>query len=293
MLDSSPVTNGQVIDLRTLTLGQHTLTVMAVDKAGNRTSTAVTFTTLNTPPVLGPITAPVGPVQVNTLITASANLTDDVGDTHTGKWEWGDNTTSKAEIVFDKGMGVVSGNHTYVQAGVYEVKLTVTDSANASAKSEFQYVVVYDPSAGFVTGGGWVNSPEGAYTADPKLTGKAIFGFVSKYQKGADVPTGQTEFQFKVASLNFHSSSYDWLVIAHHKAMYKGVGTINGAGNYGFILIAIDAKLTPSTDVDMFRIKIWDKDNGDAVVYDNQLGDADDADPTTAIAGGSIVIHAK
>ncbi len=73
--------------------------------------------------------------------------------------------------------------------------------------------------------------------------------------------------------------------------MYKGTGTINGEGNYGFMLSAIDEELTPSTDVDMFRIKIWDKDDGDAVVYDNQMDDGDDADPTTAIGGGSIKIH--
>jgi len=46
------------------------------------------------------------------------------------------------------------------------------------------------------------------------------------------------------------------LVVTHHKAMYKGVGTINGSGEYGFILTAIDEKLTSSTDVDLFRIKI-------------------------------------
>lgn len=40
-------------------------------------------------------------------------------------------------------------------------------------------------------------------------------------------------------------------------------------------------------------MKIWDKDNGDTVVYDNQIGATDGADPTTAISGGSIVIHAK
>ena len=40
----------------------------------------------------------------------------------------------------------------------------------------------------------------------------------------------------------------------------------------------------------MFRIKIWDKVN-DRIVYDNQLGDADDVDATYAIEGGSIVIH--
>ncbi len=37
------------------------------------------------------------------------------------------------------------------------------------------------------------------------------------------------------------------------------------------------------------RIKIWDKFTG-LLVYDNQLGGKDDADPTTAIAGGSIII---
>ncbi len=154
--------------------------------------------------------------------------------------------------------------------------------------------MVYDPSGGFVTGGGWINSPAGAYIADETLTGKANFGFVSKYKKGATAPTGKTEFQFKAGDLNFHSSSYDWLVIAGHKAMYKGTGTIDGAGNYGFQLSAVDASLTPSTDVDLFRIRMWDKDDGDALVFDNKVSEPDpSADPATAIGGGSIVIHKR
>ena len=80
---------------------------------------------------------------------------------------------------------------------------------------------------------------------------------------------------------------------AGSKAKFKGTGTINGEGNYGFMISAIDAELTPSTDVDLFRIKIWDKDDGDFVVYDNQLEAEDDADPTTMLGGGSIVIHTK
>ena len=155
----------------------------------------------------------------------------------------------------------------------------------------FEYVVVYDPNDGFVTGGGWIDSPAGAYTPDPTLSGKATFGFVSKYKKGQQTPTGNTEFQFHAAGMNFHSDSYDWLVIAGAKAMYKGTGTINGSGNFGFMLSAIDEKLTESTDVDVFRIKIWDKDNDDEVIYDNQIGDDEYGDPTTAIANGQIVIH--
>jgi hypothetical protein len=41
---------------------------------------------------------------------------------------------------------------------------------------------------------------------------------------------------------------------------------------------------------DQSRIKIWDKVSG-ATVYDNQLGATDDADPSTVIGAGSIVIH--
>ena len=95
-----------------------------------------------------------------------------------------------------------------------------------------------------------------------------------------------------MANLNFHSDYYDWLVIAGHKAKYKGTGTINGDGEYGFMLTAIDEKLTPSTDVDLFRIKIWDKTTG-VIIYDNKMGESDDSYDCQAIGGGSIVIHKK
>jgi hypothetical protein len=42
--------------------------------------------------------------------------------------------------------------------------------------------------------------------------------------------------------------------------------------------------------VDRFRIKIWDKAT-DEIIYDNQMGASDTSEPTTAIGGGSIVIH--
>lgn len=97
--------------------------------------------------------------------------------------------------------------------------------------------------------------------------------------------------EIQAGDLNFHSSSHDWLVIAGSKAMYKGVGTINGVGNYGFLISAVDQNLTPSTDTDRFRIKIWDRDNDDLVVYDNMMGEEEGANPTTDIGGGNIVVH--
>ena len=171
--------------------------------------------------------------------------------------------------------------------GVYEVYAkTACDLPSAT-----EYLAVYDPSAGFVTGGGWIDSPAGASTQYPTAVGKASFGFVSKYQKGAFIPTGNTEFQFKAGDLNFHSDTYDWLVIAGHKAMYKGTGTINGAGNYGFMLSAIDGQINGGGGIDKFRIKIWDKDDEDSLVYDNKIEDVENEDPTTELGGGQIVIH--
>jgi hypothetical protein len=157
-------------------------------------------------------------------------------------------------------------------------------------------------------GGGWtggfdgnvdaltimVDGVEATYDFEPAdLTGKVSFGFISKYKKGADVPTGNTEFMFKTADLNFHSDSYDWIVVAGSKAMFKGIGTINGEGEYKFLLTAIDADINDndSFDIDRFRIKIWYEVWGiEHVVYDNALGDDSD-NVTTEISGGSIVIH--
>jgi hypothetical protein len=47
----------------------------------------------------------------------------------------------------------------------------------------------------------------GAYVDDPTITRKVNFGFVSKYNEAANVPEGNTEFQFKVGNLNFNSTS--------------------------------------------------------------------------------------
>src|SRR5690349_23233267 len=112
----------------------------------------------------------------------------------------------------------------------------------------------------------------------PLLTGKANFGFVSRYKNGASVPTGNTEFQFKAGNLNFSSTSYEWMVIAGgKKAQYKGFGTINGGGNYRFMLTAIDGDQPGGGGVDKFRIRIWS--DGGGLVYDNQLNAPDSDDP--------------
>jgi PKD repeat protein len=273
-----------------------TVGLKVTDGYGASDTDTATVKINNDCPSVGQISVSETLVAMGTSINASANFTDPgTADTHTAQWDWdanGGGDITSGTVAQGAGSGSVSDSHTYTAPGVYTIELTVTDDDGCSATNLFQYVVVYDPNDGFVTGGGWIDSPAGAYVPDPSLTGRATFGFVSKYKRREPTPTGNTEFQFHAGDLNFHSNTYYWLVIAHHKAVYKGEGTINGGGNYGFILFAIDEKLTPSSDVDMFRIKIWDMDS-DTVVYDNELGEDLDADPITAIGGGSIVIHKK
>lgn len=269
--------------------GTFTATLSADDGVNPVVSDSATVTILNVAPVLGAITGPSEPAAVNTRVLVRAPFSDaGRNDTHTCSVDWGDGATTSAVVAG----GNCSGEHIYASAGVYTVAMTVADDDGGLTTQLFQYVVVYDPDAGFVTGGGWIDSPAGAYRADPGLAGKANFGFVSKYQKGATVPTGNTQFQFQSAGFNFHSTSYNWLVISGPKAQYKGTGKVNGEGDYGFLLTANDGQATGGGGVDRFRLKIWDKVTG-AVVYDNQAGNTDDAAASDTIEGGSIVIHAK
>jgi hypothetical protein len=102
---------------------------------------------------------------------------------------------------------------------------------------------------------------------------------VAKYLKGAETPDGNVEFQLKAGDLNFHSTSYEWLVVNQNgeMAQFTGRGTINGSGDYEFMLWAGDK------NPDTFRIRITEIGGG--IVYDNGAGQA--------IGGGSIVIHTK
>jgi hypothetical protein len=166
----------------------------------------------------------------------------------------------------------------------------VATAGSACAVSAPAYLPVYDPNGSFITGGGWIMSPAGAYYADPSLTGKANFGFNAQYKKGSNIPNGNTEFQFQAGNLNFKSTNYSTgsLVVAGARAIFKGTGTINGMGAYNFMVSAIDGEISGGGGIDKFRIKIW---NTTDIIYDNNIGMDENSAPTTILGGGSIVIH--
>lgn len=268
--------------------GVRELTLTTDDGVNAPVTDTASLTIANLPPSIDSMTTTVDPVAAGSPVQMQATYSDPgSNDTHTATVDWGDGTTTTPTAAG----GTVSDSHAYSTAGVFTVCLTVTDDDGASDNEcSASYVVVYDPGSGFVTGGGWISAPAGSYPADPSASGPGRFGFVSKYAKGATTPSGSTEFQFQAGDLNFHSSSYDWLVVAGAKALYKGTGTVNGDEGYQFLVSAVDGAKAGGGGVDKFRIKIWETGTG-TVVFDNQMGAADDATATTAISKGSIVIH--
>lgn len=248
--------------------------------------TGTLFGAANIAPTITFVSTPVAPMQVQTSVSVSVTYSA-AGNpsTHQVTLDWKDRTST---VITPAISGIVNASHVYGTPGVYTITVTLNDSVHPPVQAASQYVVIYDPNGGFVTGGGSFTSPAGAYRPNPNLTGQASFGFVSKYQKGATVPTGNTEFDFQAAGLSFHSTAYDYLVISGAKAQYKGSGTLNGSTGYRFLLTAIDGQVNGGGGTDKLRMKI--KDSTGNVIYDNQLGASDDSDPTTVIQG-SIVIH--
>ena len=270
--------------------GPSTMSVVArvTDKDGGYTDYPSSVTVKNDTPRLGDLIVSSELVAIGAAVQASADYRDFWGnDGHTASFNWGDGSHSNATVNADAQS--FTGSHAYAAAGVYEVRTTLRDDDGGTDGAVHQYVVVYDPTAGFVTGGGWI-----AYgsAACPNLctgaAGRGDFGFVSKYKKGATVPEGDARFEFHAGSLTFTSTVYEWLVVAGKRAQFKGRGTINGAGDYGFLVTAVD------NTTDAFRIKIWNRTTNE-VVFDNQMNGGDDAVTllNKVTGGGSIVIHAK
>lgn len=290
-------------NVNTQTLGDYVLTYSVSDEAGNSASITRTVTVVDTTPPEVTIESPSSGflMPVSSSLTVSGSFVDcDTSGSFTAEWVFESSTNLATSFSGTVVGGTVTDSFVVDRAGVYTIRLRVTDaSGNTGGESTVlddlpAYVVVYDPAGGFVTGGGWVWSSPGALHPGLEhlmhVEGKASFGFVSKYKKGSNIPTGQ--LQFKAGGLNFHSDSYEWLVVSGARAQFKGDGSINGVSGYHFMLTAIDSNVNGGNDTDRFRIKIWDP-VVDEVIYDNQFGDEDieGLNELTNIQAGKIVVH--
>ncbi len=225
----------------------------------------------------------------DSVVRFIGSFTDNAGDTHTAQWTF--NAITVPGLVTES-RDSVSGAYSFSTPGIYYVTLTVTDAAgNAASASTVNgqpaVIVIYDRGYGFIDGSGKYNSPAGAYTAKPSISGRMDFTFDTRYRKEDAFPSGTTSFKMNAANLDFEGASCDWFNCSAGRGLYKGTGTLNGAAGYKFLVSVVDGAASGVVDKIRFQIK----SASGAVVYDNQMGAPDTALATMPISGGDITVR--
>lgn len=239
--------------------------------------------------ILGPVMSNVSITPDPLAVNTGSSLTAAVSDSTTGGGNiasayYSINGGPALQMLLTPGMAVTAQASAslapFSQSNVYNVCVRGTDLAGNTGAEACIPLPVYDPTGGFVTGGGQVGSPAGADLLNPSAVGPATFGFVSKYLPGRNIPSGNLEFHFKNGNLDFKSTSMDWLVVTGEpRAKFHGTGTINGANVCDFEVDAWAGSFTGN--VDAFGLKITScSDGGDRYIL-----------PATALTHGSIIIH--
>ena len=281
--------------------GSYQITLTASDGRGG-THTATTMATIaNVAPKLTPFAAPSTPVGVassGASVAISATFTDPgTADVHSATLDCGNGVSVQSAAP----NGTASGTCTYSTAGIYTVRFSVRDGDGGSdTRTATGKVVVYDPTGGWITGGGWIPSTEGASwitsvarvlpgtrrgtSNATSLTGKLTFALLARYENGA-TPAGNAGFKLQLTTFDFSSTALDWLVVTGSTAYLHGRGTVNGSGDYEF-----EASVVDDPQGDSIRVRIWNRATGE-VVLDSQPGGNADTVGGTPVSGGSLEIH--
>jgi len=211
-------------------------------------------------------------------------------DTHTCAVTWDDGTSESYAAAADRRC---DRGHVFSTPGMYTIKVKVTDDDGGADTAEVM-VVVYDSDAGFITAGSSIDSPAGAWTAEPNTTGSGSFQFNPTYHDGDEGPApsgGKVSFKLKGTGLEMHAAELQWLVVTPGgKAAAKGTATVSGQSGYGFVLYGSD-------DPDGVRLVVWPLSQGPVPggvpTYDNQRTAGFDLDTFApqGIATGSVQMH--
>jgi hypothetical protein len=141
------------------------------DDKGTNSGSAYVFGLLSGDggPITSNVVATTNPVEVNNVITLTANVDDtSTGGSNIASADYTiDGGTPVAMAAQDSAFDEVSENVTavipaFAEAGVHNICVSGTDSASNMGEEDCTLLAVYDPAGGFVTGGGWIDSPANA-----------------------------------------------------------------------------------------------------------------------------------
>jgi hypothetical protein len=229
------------------------------------------------------------------MVSFAGQFLDSPRLAHTGEWLF-DSVRMPATIVAADSPDLwrVTASASFKSFGVYRVQMNVTDSSGQTGSTSMAggldaNIVIYPSSGDYVAGAGWIDSPAGAYVPNRSLKGKGSFGFVSRSAHTATTGiAGETEFDLHLPGFRFNALNFDSQTVSGAKAQFRGTGTVNGAGSYGFVLTTTDGDQIGGVP-DTFRIRIWSRATG-ATVYDNEMGSPDNADPVTPVGSMSSIV---
>jgi hypothetical protein len=141
--------------------------------------------------------------------------------------------------------------------GLYPVSVRVRDAAGNEATTDPQTLVVYDPSAGSVSGTGWIVPDPSVGDDLPGIDGKTkgSLDFTARYKSSsATTPTGSFVFTYgKLFKLQ--SDTLDWLVVSARDTYIQGTASIRGEGSYPFRAPIRDGEVTGSPD--NLLLEVW------------------------------------
>ncbi len=231
------------------------------------------------PPQITMFEGPAEPLPFDVEALAEATFVDPGQDAgHAVELDWGDGTVSQPVPVYEDGVGSISDSHLYGGPGIYTLTLTITDEAGETTTDSFEYAVMYDPAGQKI---------KGTVKVVDETTSMHLSVNV-KPDKKTGVPKGHVRFNPDGSGFadGFDATEITYLLIFGDWAIVTGTGTIDGAGEYGFLVSALDQ--SDEGGIDAFRVLIW---NDVGVVFDSQPGDDSIATPTTVPTHGDIKIR--
>jgi len=241
-----------------------TATLTVCDDHGACASATTTITVVNVAPTARILSPADGAVfRAHSPVTLDGSFTDPgVLDTHTAVWTVG-GTTIPATISEHGGSGTASAFWTPAAAGFYPLSLTVTDKDGGTATVSGGTLVVFDPSAGFVTGAGWLLD---------SAHGLVVFAFEARYFDGEATPRG--DVGLGIPHLVLDDTHLDWLVVTPPSFALQGEARVGRTGGYRFRLDGTTGH------PDQLRVRVWAP--GGTLVYDSTL---------RSLAFGGVQIH--
>lgn len=266
--------------------GTFVATLTATNGVDQPASDSTRITVRNAPPEVG-ITSP-RPWQVlraGQPLHFEAPFTDAANDTHTCEVLWDDGRTE----TFAPTQRTCDTTHTYPNAGMYTIKVAVTDDDGATGTAEV-LLIVYDPN------GGWANIDgstvtDGSLLSDHGATGSTWVHATARYYSASNPPTGLARAWVENSDFRLEPSTLEWMVVTpSNRVALKGTGTVGGRAGYGYLLYGLD-------NPDRVRLVVWRLDDTGiprtGFLYDSAAGDSFDVDRISSrpMTSGQVLVQ--